>query len=146
MACINFNTDDFECPEKTYVKFGQVTGVVENVKQYQGFFSFEFGLNRQSVQVSGKKPVWLTNGCTVTIDYQEKSIHMDESKNLVQALTDEILRVTEISKEYKSIPGGSGMLAATIMDAAIEKARKAQASGDILEMIPALKELQEFEL
>lgn len=71
---------------------------------------------------------------------------MDESKNLVQALTDEILRVTEISKEYKSIPGGSGMLAATIMDAAIEKARKAQASGDILEMIPALKELQEFEL
>lgn len=69
-----------------------------------------------------------------------------ESKNIVQGLTDEILRVAEISKEYKSLPGGSGMLAAAMMDAAIEKAKKAQASGDILKMIPALKELQEFEL
>ncbi len=148
MACVNIDLlQDIECPEKTYVNFGQVTGVVENVKQYQVFFSFEFGLNRQSVQVSGTKPVWLTNGCTVTIDYQQKSIHMEkEPKNLVEGLTDEILRVTEISKEYKSIPGGSGMLAAKMMDTAIEKARKAQGSGDILEMMPALKELQEFEL
>ena len=40
----------------------------------------------------------------------------------------------------------NGMLAAAMMDTAIEKARKAQGSGDILEMMPALKELQEFEL
>lgn len=69
-----------------------------------------------------------------------------EPKNIIEGLTDEILRVTEISREYKSIPKGAGMLAAAMMDAAIGRARKAQASGDILEMIPALKELKEFEL
>lgn len=71
---------------------------------------------------------------------------MADSKNLVQGLTDEILRVTEIKNEYLSIPNGAGRLAAAMMEVAIEKARKAQASGDILQMIPALQELREFEL
>lgn len=71
---------------------------------------------------------------------------MADSKNLVEGLTDEILRVTEIKNEYLSIPGGAGRLAAAMMEVAIEKARKAQASGDILQMIPALQELREFEL
>ena len=69
---------------------------------------------------------------------------MSESKNLVEALTDEILRVTEIKREYDAIPAWA--FAAAMMSAAIDNARKAQASGDILTMIPALKALQEFEL
>lgn len=69
---------------------------------------------------------------------------MTESKNLVEALTDEILRVTEIKREYDAIPAGA--LAAALMGQALDKARKAQASGDILQMIPALEELREFEL
>ena len=69
---------------------------------------------------------------------------MTESKNLVEALTDEIFRVTEIKREYDAIPAGA--LAAALMGQALDKARKAQASGDILQMIPALQELKEFEL
>lgn len=71
---------------------------------------------------------------------------MSDSKNLVEALTDEILRVTEIKRVYDSLPGNAGVFAALLMQEAIGKARKAQASGDIMQMIPALKELQEFEL
>lgn len=71
---------------------------------------------------------------------------MTETKNLVEGLTDEILRVTEIKQEYLRIPGGAGQFAAIVMEQAIDRARKAQASGDILQMIPALKELQKFGL
>ena len=71
---------------------------------------------------------------------------MAEIKNLVEGLTDEILRVTEIKNEYLSIPSGAGKLAAAFMEKAIEDTRKAQSSGDILQMIPALQKLQEFEL
>lgn len=71
---------------------------------------------------------------------------MYNSKNLVEALTDEILRVTEIRNVYVCLPGNAGVFASYLMHEAIKKARKAQASGDILQMIPALKELEEFEL
>ena len=71
---------------------------------------------------------------------------MAETKNLVEGLTDEILRVTEIKNEYLSIASGAGKLAAACMEKAIDEARKAQASGDILQMIPALQALQEFEM
>lgn len=74
----------------------------------------------------------------------KRKIKMADSKNLVEGLTDEILRVTEIKRVYDEIPAGA--FAAAMMQASIEKARKAQASGDILQMIPALQELQEFEL
>lgn len=67
-------------------------------------------------------------------------------QNLVGALTDEILRVTEIREQYLALPNGVGMMAAIVMQAAINIAKEAQASGDILQMIPALRNLQEFEL
>ena len=67
-------------------------------------------------------------------------------KNLVEALTDEILRVTEIKQEYDSLPGGAGELASMGMALSIDVARKAQASGDILQMIPALQDLKGWEL
>ena len=71
---------------------------------------------------------------------------MEESKNLVEGLTDEILRVTEIRRIYVEETNGAGALAAALMAIALDEARAAQASGDILRMIPALKALQEYEL
>jgi len=71
---------------------------------------------------------------------------MADSKNLVEGITDEILRVTAIKAEYLSLPNGAGRLAAILMEQAIDNARKAQASGDIMQIIPAFKALQEFEL
>lgn len=71
---------------------------------------------------------------------------MTDSKNLVEGITDEILRVTEIKAEYMSLPNGAGRFAAMLMEQAINNARNAQASGDIMHMISALKALQEFEL
>lgn len=71
---------------------------------------------------------------------------MTETKNLVEGLTDEILRVTEIKREYDAIPNGAGKFASMLMEAALSNARKAQASGSIIEMVGALKDLQEFEL
>lgn len=66
--------------------------------------------------------------------------------NLVEGLTTEILRVTEIKRIYDELPGGAGKLAAHFMEKAIESARAVQATGDIEEMIKALNALKEFEL
>lgn len=71
---------------------------------------------------------------------------MADSKNLVEGITDEILRVMAIKAEYLSLPNGAGRFAAMLMKQAIDNARKAQASGDIMQMIPAFKALQEFDL
>lgn len=71
---------------------------------------------------------------------------MEKSKNLVEGLMDEILRVTEIKREYDALPNNAGAFASTSMSAAINNARQALAIGDIMKMIPALKELREFEL
>jgi hypothetical protein len=70
---------------------------------------------------------------------------MAEVKNLIEGLTDEILRVTEIQKEYDALPHNAGAFASALMTVAIKEARESQASGDIMRMIPALRELQEFE-
>lgn len=64
--------------------------------------------------------------------------------NLVEGLTNEILRVTEIQKIYLETPGGQ--FAAVFMLADIQEARKAQASGDVLKMVQAYKALKEYEL
>ena len=69
---------------------------------------------------------------------------MADSKNLIEGLTDEILRVAVIKRGYGGISGGG--VAAEMLKASIEKARKAQATGYILQMIRALQELQGFEL
>jgi len=65
--------------------------------------------------------------------------------NLVEGLTSEILRVTEISRIYNELPGNAGTFAATLMKKSIEKAREAQAYGDIVEMIASFNELKEYE-
>lgn len=64
--------------------------------------------------------------------------------NLIEGLTNEILRVTEIQKIYLERPGGQ--FAAAMMRTDIQAAREAQASGDILKILPALQNLREYEL
>ena len=76
----------------------------------------------------------------------EHQTETERPVNLVEGLTNEILRVTEISRIYKEVPGGAGNLAAYFMDEAIKTAKAAQGSGDVLEMIPAYNALKEFEL
>jgi hypothetical protein len=64
--------------------------------------------------------------------------------NLIEKITEEIERVTEIRTIYAQIPGGQ--LAAVMITAAIEKAKTAAGSGDITQMMRAIRELEEFEL
>lgn len=64
--------------------------------------------------------------------------------NLVEGLTNEILRVTAIRDEYLKYPAGD--FAATVMNAELEKAREAQSRASIEEMIIAYQSLKEFEL
>ncbi len=66
--------------------------------------------------------------------------------NLVEGLANEILRVTEIVTEYRAVPKGAGNLAAKFMEDAIQRARNAQSSGDVIQMISAFQELKGFEL
>jgi len=66
--------------------------------------------------------------------------------NLVEGLTTEILRVTEILRIYKELPGNAGAFAAMFMEKSLEKAREAQAHGDVIQMIASFKELQTYEL
>ena len=66
--------------------------------------------------------------------------------NLVEGLTNEILRVTEILRVYKELPGIAGFLAAMLMEKSLERAREAQAYGDVVEMIASFNELKEYEL
>ena len=66
--------------------------------------------------------------------------------NIIEGITNEIIRVMAIKTECLAIPGGAGTFAALMMQAAIDNARAAQASGDIMLMIPAYKALKEFEL
>lgn len=68
------------------------------------------------------------------------------AKNLVEGLTDEIVRVTEIKNAYLDLPNNAGVFAAALMEDVLKRARAAQASGDIMAMMPALKELQAFEM
>lgn len=71
---------------------------------------------------------------------------MAEVKNLVEGLTDEILRVTEIRNIYLNVPNNAGAFAAHLMQVAIDRAKEAQARGELTEMIAAFHALQEFEL
>jgi len=65
--------------------------------------------------------------------------------NLVEGLTTEIVRVTEILRIYNELPGNAGTFAATLMKISIDKAVQAQAYGDIVEMIASFNELKEYE-
>lgn len=64
------------------------------------------------------------------------------SDNLVEAILEEIDRVNELIKIYESIPtGGFG---AAMLKVTLQDAKKALASGDVIQMTVACKQLQEI--
>lgn len=69
-----------------------------------------------------------------------------QSKNLVQGLTEQISRVTEIRTVYLRLPNDSGKIAAELMKQVIDTATDAQARGDVVMMIASFNELKEFQL
>lgn len=71
---------------------------------------------------------------------------LNETKNLMQGLCEEIDRVKEIVKEYEAIPGVAGNFAAFFMKQDILIAEKARNQGDTIEMIRCFKKLQEYGL
>lgn len=63
--------------------------------------------------------------------------------NLAEGIVAEIRRVSEILPLYDAIP--TGIFAATMMRAALNRAQKAMADGDVIEMLRCYEELKEFE-
>ncbi len=72
--------------------------------------------------------------------------NMAEVKNVIEGLTEEILRVTEIHKTYLELPDNAGAIGARLMELVLDRAKQAQGRGDVIEMMMAFKALQEFEL
>lgn len=66
------------------------------------------------------------------------------SKNLIEALQDELRRNRELVKIYKSI-GPAGSFGATMIQSDMDEAEKAMAAGDVAFMIAWLKRLRENE-
>lgn len=66
------------------------------------------------------------------------------TRSLGDALPDEIARVTEVLGYYMEI-GPAGMFGAAIIRRALDKATRALASGDIIEMLAAYRELKEID-
>jgi hypothetical protein len=62
---------------------------------------------------------------------------------LAEELPKQQQRVRELREIYKSI-GPAGTFALMMIDGALLRAERAAASGDLVEMIRACKELQEF--
>jgi hypothetical protein len=68
---------------------------------------------------------------------------MTETKSLADALPDEIKRVTGLLPLYAEI-GPAGIFAITMMRASLDRATRATASGDILDMMECLVDLQGY--
>lgn len=66
------------------------------------------------------------------------------SDTLAAALPREMVRVTQIANEYRQVE--MGFIAATLMEAAVERAQKAIEAGDVVAMLRAYADLQGYEL
>lgn len=66
--------------------------------------------------------------------------------SLAAALPMEIERVQEVIREYESLPGGTGMIGATLMKQDVAKAHRAMMEGDLPGMIVIYKSLKEWEM
>lgn len=72
---------------------------------------------------------------------------MNETKNLMDGILDEIERVTAIRSEYQHPSlNGTGMMAAGLMTFNINAAKKAISSGDVVEMLRQYEELKTWTL
>jgi hypothetical protein len=69
---------------------------------------------------------------------------MSEVTTLGEALPREIERVQEIIIEYSQFPAGA--LAASMMKASVKAAIKAQAEGDVVQMLVCYEKLKGYEL
>ena len=63
--------------------------------------------------------------------------------NLAEALPKETERVREVLGYYKEI-GSAGAFGAAMIELSLKRADKAMASGDVVEMLAAYKDLQEI--
>lgn len=68
---------------------------------------------------------------------------MTETKTLGDALPDEIARVTEILGYYREL-GPVGMFGATMIRMSLDRATRALASGDVIEMLKCLEDLKGY--
>lgn len=67
----------------------------------------------------------------------------DKAENLIEGIQRECDRVREILSLYDAIP--TGVFAATMMRNSIKAAESAIASGDVLAMLAAYKDLEKYE-
>jgi hypothetical protein len=67
-------------------------------------------------------------------------------KSLGDELPKEMARVREVKRVYESLAGGSGLLAAGLMEASLQAADKAVISGDVVAMIQCYQDLQGWQL
>lgn len=65
--------------------------------------------------------------------------------NLIQGLFIEMNRVSELIKEYESLPNGAGMIGAALMRIEILKAEKAITENDVLKLLMSYASLKEIE-
>ena len=71
---------------------------------------------------------------------------MEEQKNLMNGLLDEILRVKDIIRVYKGLPKNVGNIAIDLMEISIEQAKYAILNGDVVDMIKSYNDLKTYEL
>lgn len=65
--------------------------------------------------------------------------------NLIEGIQKEQARCRELLKQYEAIPIRSGFFGITVIGASLERADKAIASGDVVEMLAAYKDLKDRE-
>jgi hypothetical protein len=65
-------------------------------------------------------------------------------RNLMEAAMAEMDRLRELRAQYDSLPGGVGIFGSTMIDQAIASAQEAIGSGDVVALLRAHAEMQEF--
>lgn len=71
---------------------------------------------------------------------------MSETKSLGDAIQDEIKRVRELVVQYNDpILNGAGRFASFMMEQSLDKAVKALAEGDVIEILRAYEDLKTYE-
>lgn len=66
-------------------------------------------------------------------------------ENLMTGLLSQMNRVRETITEYERLPGGVGMIGASLMRQDIARAERAIASGDVIEMLVCYSKLESVE-
>lgn len=63
----------------------------------------------------------------------------------MEGLLSQMNRVRETIKEYEQLPGGVGMIGASLMKIDIQKAERAIATGDVIQMMVCYTALEGIE-